>query len=206
VPIEAPDHAPALPRPPQSTGQQAHAPKRRHEFSGGPAANPKRGMVSAPEDDARAIDIAAVRAANEALRRDLYAQREVVAQLKSALQVQLAKPQEKVVVVEKKVADQSSVVDNACEIIEPMEQVEERPPTPYTPPLPPVQKEDIPEPFEEEVEVKPVPIKEEKKPIQIFDTKTNSFSAELAVPRGNVNFDQKNQTLYKKKKIPRDQR
>jgi hypothetical protein len=161
-------------------------------------------MAPTTDDDPRAIEVAAVRAANEALRRDLYAQREVVAQLKSALQVKLAHVPENTI-NEPKIADQKEVVDDTCEIVEPMDQVEERPPTPYTPPLPPVKQNEVSETLEKP-EVKPVPPKEEKKPVQIFDTKSNSFLAELAIPNGTVDFDQKNQTLYKKKKIPRNQR
>jgi hypothetical protein len=73
------------------------------------------------------------------------------------------------------------------------------------PPLPPVQQDESSD-LLEKPEVKPLPLKEEKKPIQIFDTKSNSFSAELATLSGSVDFDQKNQVLYKKKKIPRNQR
>jgi hypothetical protein len=71
--------------------------------------------------------------------------------------------------------------------------------------IPPVQQDESSEALEKS-EVKPLPLKEEKKPVKIFDTKSNSFSEELAVPRGSVDFDQKNQLLYKKRKIPRNQR
>jgi hypothetical protein len=86
--------------------------------------------------------------------------------------------------------------NDTCEIVEPMESGDERPPTPYTPPLPPVKKDDIPEPFENG-EVKPLPVKDEKK-VLLTDSEA---------PKDETDIDQKNpQTLYKKKKIPHNMR
>jgi hypothetical protein len=153
-------------------------------------------MLSPTDDDSnpRTIDVAAVRAANEALRRDLYAQRAVVAQLQTALQAKLA-----TVSVDKSVSaktDQPNIEENQECVVEPMD--DERPPTPHTPPLPPPSQEK-PKP--------PSPERDEKKPVQIFDPTNNSYSAELAVPQGSISFDQKEPQLpYRKKKLSRSMR
>jgi hypothetical protein len=138
-----------------------------------------------------------VRAANEALRRDLYAQRAVVAQLQSALQAKLAHVPEGQAIQSKPItSDRSNVVDDSCAIVEPMDSGEERPSASYTPPLPPVKKAESPEPFDNG-DVKPLSVKEEKKmsPVEKGDHKEET------------DLDQKDpQTLYKKKKIPRNMR
>jgi hypothetical protein len=76
-----------------------------------------------------------------------------------------------------------------------MESGEERPPTPRTPPMP-FKKHDSPEPFEN-VEVKPLSVKDEKKA-----NPTTSVE-----PKREIDSDEKGpQTLYKKQKIPRNMR
>ncbi len=42
--------------------------------------------------------------------------------------------------------------------------------------------------------------------VQIFDTKTNKYSATLAKPDNNVSFDQGPQIPYRKKKLPENKK